>query len=228
MQEGDSTFLDIDLGTGVRQFRLDVDRIGEVDKETSEKATTARARASVAGRALPPLGDRVRRGLAVRPGLLGEDRDADLDAEGDDRRPGRPRRLPRRRQGRPHGAQERQPPPGAAAALAGEDPVPRRPRGRQSVSFLNLRAQAGQGRDVQAVAHRLRADHPPPRPRGHRRRRAREGHAAPAAQPRERDARRGGPGPRGRDRARVVTARDLDLTDLALNPLTGTLVSAPL
>jgi hypothetical protein len=50
MQEGDSTFLDIDLGQGVRQFRLDVKRIGEIDKGTAEKASAARARASAAGR----------------------------------------------------------------------------------------------------------------------------------------------------------------------------------
>jgi hypothetical protein len=49
MQEGDSTFLDIDLGSGVRQFRLDVKSISEEDAETAKKASAARARMSVAG-----------------------------------------------------------------------------------------------------------------------------------------------------------------------------------
>ena len=52
MQEGDSTFLDIDLGGGVRQFRLDVTRIGEVDKGSAKKASAARARVSRKGREL--------------------------------------------------------------------------------------------------------------------------------------------------------------------------------
>ena len=50
MQEGDSTFLDIDLGSGVRQFRLDVTRVGEQDEGTPKKASAARARVSQAGR----------------------------------------------------------------------------------------------------------------------------------------------------------------------------------
>jgi hypothetical protein len=52
MQEGDSTFLDIDLGSGVRQFRLDVTRVGEEDEGTAKKASAARARVSNAGREL--------------------------------------------------------------------------------------------------------------------------------------------------------------------------------
>jgi hypothetical protein len=50
MQAGDTTFLDIDYGNRVRQFRLDVKRVGEVQKPTAEKASAARARVSVAGR----------------------------------------------------------------------------------------------------------------------------------------------------------------------------------
>jgi hypothetical protein len=49
MQEGESTFLDIDLGSGVRQFRLDVKSITETDAENAKKASAARARMSVAG-----------------------------------------------------------------------------------------------------------------------------------------------------------------------------------
>jgi hypothetical protein len=49
MKQGDSTFLDIDLGSGVRQFRLDVASIKEVDAADEKKASTARARMSVAG-----------------------------------------------------------------------------------------------------------------------------------------------------------------------------------
>jgi hypothetical protein len=52
MQEGDSTFLDIDLGEGVRQFRIDVTRIGEIDTKDAKKASAARARVSQAGRDL--------------------------------------------------------------------------------------------------------------------------------------------------------------------------------
>jgi hypothetical protein len=50
MEAGDSTFLDIDLGSGVRQFRLDVTRVGEEDEGTAKKASAARARVSSAGR----------------------------------------------------------------------------------------------------------------------------------------------------------------------------------
>ncbi len=49
MKAGDSTFLDIDLGSGVRQFRLDVKSISEEEAETPEKAGDARARMSKAG-----------------------------------------------------------------------------------------------------------------------------------------------------------------------------------
>jgi hypothetical protein len=49
MQQGNSTFLDIDLGQGVRQFRLDVKSIVQVDAKDVRKASAARARMSVAG-----------------------------------------------------------------------------------------------------------------------------------------------------------------------------------
>jgi hypothetical protein len=49
MRQGDSTFLDIDLGSGVRQFRLDVKKIEEAEAEDAAKATQARARMSKAG-----------------------------------------------------------------------------------------------------------------------------------------------------------------------------------
>jgi hypothetical protein len=49
MKEGDSTFLDIDLGQGVRQFQLDVKSIEETDAKDAKKAATARARMSAAG-----------------------------------------------------------------------------------------------------------------------------------------------------------------------------------
>jgi hypothetical protein len=50
MRQGDSTFLDIDLGDGVRQFQLDVKAIAETDAKDARKASAARARMSVAGR----------------------------------------------------------------------------------------------------------------------------------------------------------------------------------
>ncbi|MEA2179067.1 MAG: hypothetical protein QOG77_2364 [Solirubrobacteraceae bacterium] len=49
MQEDESTFLDIDLGEGVRQFQLDVKSISETDAKDAKKASAARARMSVAG-----------------------------------------------------------------------------------------------------------------------------------------------------------------------------------
>jgi hypothetical protein len=49
MTAGESTFLDIDLGAGVRQFQLDVKSISEFDAKDAKKASAARARMSVAG-----------------------------------------------------------------------------------------------------------------------------------------------------------------------------------
>jgi hypothetical protein len=49
MREGDSTFLDIDLGQGPRQFQLDVRSIAQIDTRDVRKASLARARMSVAG-----------------------------------------------------------------------------------------------------------------------------------------------------------------------------------
>jgi hypothetical protein len=49
MKAGDSTFLDVDLGTGPRQFRLDLVSISD-ESVTATKASAARARVSVAGR----------------------------------------------------------------------------------------------------------------------------------------------------------------------------------
>ena len=49
MKAGESTFLDIDFGEGVRQFRLDVASIKETDAKDAKQASAARARMSVAG-----------------------------------------------------------------------------------------------------------------------------------------------------------------------------------
>jgi len=51
MRQGDSTFLEIDLGDGkgVRQFRLDVEAIAETEAKDAKKAESSRARMSKAG-----------------------------------------------------------------------------------------------------------------------------------------------------------------------------------
>jgi hypothetical protein len=228
MQEGDSTFLDIDLGAGVRQFRLDVDRIGEVDKETSEKATTARARASVAGRAY--LRSAIESGQVSLSGLDFSEKTGTLTStpkattagpigRGAYRVDVRVGRMERRNVSRLQVLPQRS---RAKILFLGVR------EGGKSVSFLNLehkpvegatckpsptdceritlrRGRAASVGGVRVKVTRLRL------------RNLASQTAAEAARVREDET--------GRD---VVSARDLDLTDLALNPLTGTLVSAPL
>jgi hypothetical protein len=228
MQEGDSTFLDIDLGAGVRQFRLDVDRIGEVDKETSEKATTARARASVAGRAY--LRSAIESGEVSLSGLDFSEKTGTLTStpkattagpigRGAYRVDVKVGRMERRNVSRLQVLPQRS---RAKILFLGVR------EGGKSVSFLNLehkpvegatckpsptdceritlrRGRAASVGGVRVKVTRLRL------------RNLASQTAAEAARVREDET--------GRD---VVSARDLDLTDLALNPLTGTLVSAPL
>jgi hypothetical protein len=228
MQEGDSTFLDIDLGAGVRQFRLDVDRVGEVDKETSEKATTARARASVAGREY--LRSAIESGEVSLSGLDFSEKTGTLTStpkattagpigRGAYRVDVKVGRMERRNVSRLQVLPQRS---RAKLLFLGVR------EGGRSVSFLNLehkpvagatckpsptdceRITLHRGRvatvgGVRVKVTRLRL------------RNLASQTAAEAARVREDET--------GRD---VVSARGLDLTDLALNPLTGTLVSAPL
>jgi hypothetical protein len=228
MQEGDSTFLDIDLGAGVRQFRLDVDRIGEVDKETPAKATTARARASVAGRAY--LRSAIESGEVSLSGLDFSEKTGTLTStpkattagpigRGAYRVDVKVGRMERRNVSRLQVLPQRS---RAKILFLGVR------EGGKSVSFLNLqhkqvegatckpsptdceritlrRGRAASVGGVRVKVTRLRL------------RNLASQTAAEAARVREDET--------GRD---VVSARDLDLTDLALNPLTGTLVSAPL
>jgi hypothetical protein len=228
MQEGDSTFLDIDLGAGVRQFRLDVDRIGEVDKETSDKATTARARASAAGRAY--LRSAIESGEVSLSGLDFSEKTGTLTStpkattagpvgRGAYRVDVKVGRMERRNVSRLQVLPQRS---RAKILFLGVR------EGGESVSFLNLEHKPVEGATckpsptdceritlhrgrvatvggVRVKVTRLRL------------RNLASQTAAEAARVREDET--------GRD---VVSARDLDLTDLALNPLTGTLVSAPL
>jgi hypothetical protein len=228
MQEGDSTFLDIDLGAGVRQFRLDVDRIGEVDKETSDKATTARARASAAGRAY--LRSAIESGEVSLSGLDFSEKTGTLTStpkattagpvgRGAYRVDVKVGRMERRNVSRLQVLPQRS---RAKILFLGVR------EGGESVSFLNLEHKPVEGATckpsptdceritlhrgrvatvggVRVKVTRLRL------------RNLASQTAAEAARVREDET--------GRD---VVSARDLDLTDLALNPLTGTLAAAPL
>jgi hypothetical protein len=228
MQEGDSTFLDIDLGAGVRQFRLDVDRIGEVDKETSEKATTARARASVAGRAY--LRSAIESGEVSLSGLDFSEKTGTLTSTPKATTAG-PIGRGAYRVDVEVGRMERK-------NVSRLQVLPQRSRakilflgvreGGRSVSFLNLehkpvkgatckpsptdceRITLRRGRVASVGGVRVKVTRL-------RLRNLASQTAAEAARVREDET--------GRD---VVSARDLDLTDLALNPLTGTLAAAPL
>jgi hypothetical protein len=228
MQEGDSTFLDIDLGTGVRQFRLDVDRVGEIDKETTEKATTARARASVAGRAY--LRSALESGEVALSGLDFSEKTGTLTST--------PRATTAGPVGR--GAYRVDVKVGRTERrnVSRLQVLPQRSRakvlflgvreGGRSVSFLNLqhkrvtgasckpsptdceRITLRRGRVAQVGGVRVKVT------RLKLRNLASET-VAQAARTREDETGRA-----------IVGARDLDLTDLALNPLTGALVPAPL
>ena len=228
MQKGDSTFLDIDLGGGVRQFRLDVQRIGEVDKESSAKASTARARTSVAGRAY--LRSAIESGEVSPSGLDFSAKSGTLTAT--------PRATSAGPVGRGAyrvdikvGAMERK-------NISRLQVLPERSRakvlflgvrdGGRSVSFLNLEHKPVKG----AVCM--------PSPEDCERITLRKGRVARVGGVRVQVTRlklRNLAGESVAEAARVredevgrslVSARDLDLTDLALNPLTGTLAVAPL
>jgi hypothetical protein len=228
MQEGDSTFLDIDLGTGVRQFRLDVQRVGEIDKATTEKASTARARASVAGRAY--LRSALESGEVALSGLDFSERTGTLTST--------PRATTAGPVGR--GAYRVDVKVGRTERrnVSRLQVLPQRSRakilflgvreGGRSVSFLNLqhkrvtgasckpsptdceRITLRRGRVAQVGGVRVKVT------RLKLRNLASET-VAQAARTREDETGRA-----------IVGARDLDLTDLALNPLTGALVPAPL
>jgi hypothetical protein len=229
MQAGDSTFLDIDLGSGVRQFRLDVKRIGEVEKDTLAKASAARARASVAGRAF--LRSALESGEVTLSGMDFSERTGTLTSTPratsagpvgrgayrvDVKVGGMERKDVRRLQVLPQRSTAK------LLFLGVRD-------GGRSVSFLNLAHQQVRGAaqckpsptdcerltlrggavayvgGVRVKVTRLKL------------RNLASTAAAEAARVRE-DA----------DGRALVTARDLDLTDLALNPQTGSLAAAPL
>jgi hypothetical protein len=228
MQEGDSTFLDIDLGTGVRQFRLDVDRVGEIDKETTEKATTARARASVAGRAY--LRSAIESGEVSLSGLDFSEKTGTLTSTPKATTAGPVGRGAYRVDVKVGRTERRN--------VSRLQVLPQRSRakvlflgvreGGRSVSFLNLqhkrvtgasckpsptdceRITLRRGRVAQVGGVRVKVT------RLKLRNLASET-VAQAARTREDETGRA-----------IVGARDLDLTDLALNPLTGALVPAPL
>ncbi len=228
MQEGDSTFLDIDLGTGVRQFRLDVDRVGEVDKDTSEKATTARARASVAGRAF--LRSAIESGEVSLSGLDFSEKTGTLTSTPKATTAGPVGRGAYRVDVKV-GRMERK-------NVSRLQVLPQRSRakilflgvreGGRSVSFLNLRHKPVKGATCK------------PSPTDCERITLRRGRVATVGGVRVKVTRlrlRNLASETRAEAARVredetgravVTARDLDLTDLALNPLTGTLAAAPL
>lgn len=228
MREGDSTFLDIDLGTGVRQFRLDVDRVGEIDKETPAKATTARARASVAGRAY--LRSAIESGEISLSGLDFSEKTGTLTSTPKATTAG-PIGRGAYRVDVEVGRMERK-------NVSRLQVLPQRSRARilflgvreggRSASFLNLehkpvegatckpsrtdceRITLRRGRVASVGGVRVKVTQL-------RLRNLASATAAEAARVREDET--------GRE---IVTARDLDLTDLALNPLTGTLAAAPL
>jgi hypothetical protein len=228
MQAGDTTFLDIDLGRGVRQFRLDVDRVGEIDKETTEKATTARARASVAGRAY--LRSAIESGEVSLSGLDFSENTGTLTSTPKATTAGPVGRGAYRVDVKVGRTERRN--------VSRLQVLPQRSRakilflgvreGGRSVSFLNLqherlkgasckpsptdceRITLRRGRVAQVGGVRVKVT------RLKLRNLASET-VAQAARTREDETGRA-----------IVGARDLDLTDLALNPLTGALVPAPL
>lgn len=228
MQEGDTTFLDIDLGSGVRQFRLDVKRVGEVDKDTIAKASAARARASVAGRAY--LRSAIESGEVSLSGLAFSEKTGTLTstprattagpagrgAYRVDVKVGRMQRTDiRRLQVLPQRSTAK------LLFLGVRD-------GGHSVSFLNLdhrEVRGGQCMPSPTDCERLTLRGGKVAYVGGVRvkvtrlklRNLASTAVAEAARVRE-DA----------DGRALVTARDLDLTDLALNPQTGTLAPAPL
>ena len=217
------TFLDIDLGAGVRQFRLDVDRVGEVDKDdVGEGGRGPRPRVRRRPRA-PALRDRVRRGSLPAWTSREETGTLTVDADGE-RRPARSAAAPTTSTSR--SARMRAQRRSAASQLlpqrsSGEAPVPRRPRGRPQRLLPEPRHEPVDGRDAASRRpERLRADHAaraaaPPR----RRRAASRSRGCRCAASASDDARRGGrASARTRPARAVVAAEDLDLTDLALEP----------
>jgi hypothetical protein len=229
MKAGDTTFLDIDLGSGVRQFRLDVKRIGEIEKDSAAKASAARARVSVAGRAL--LRSSIESGEMSISGLdfsadsgtlISTPRATSAGPVGrgayrvDVKVGGMERKDVRRLQVLPQRST-------AKLLFLGVR------EGGRSVSFLNLDHQvvrgAGQCWPSRTECERLTLRSGKVAYVGGARvevtrlslRILASTTVAQTARVAEDDAGRA-----------LVTARDLDLTDLALNPQTGTLVTAPL
>ncbi len=228
MQEGDTNFLDIDLGSGVRQFRLDVKHVGEVNKATAEKASAARARMSVAGRDY--LRSAIESGEVSLSGMDFSEKTGTLTSS--------PRASSAGPVGR--GAYRVDVKVGrmVRANVSRLQVLPQRSRakllflgvrdGGHSVSFLNLEHKPVKGamcvpspteceritlrRGSAAYVGGVRVKVTQLKLRN-----LASATAARAARVHEDAAGRA-----------LVSAGDLDLTDLALNPLTGTLAAAPL